>query len=76
MNKSGPEQNPWKYAGLAGAVGMDLVVFILLGYYGGAAVSDRTGQRIWTAVGLMVGLLVALVTIVFMIKRILEETNE
>lgn len=76
MKKSGPEANPWKYAGLASAIGMDLVVFMMLGYFGGAYVTNRTGLRIWTAVGILAGLFVALAGIVVLIKRILEETNE
>lgn len=71
---SGP--NGWKYAGFASAAGGNLVVWMLGGYYGGSALAGRTGQKVWVSVGLLAGLAVALIAIVLMIKRILEETNE
>jgi uncharacterized protein YneF (UPF0154 family) len=65
-----------RYAGLAGAIGMDLVVCILLGYFGGAWISDRTGQRAWMAAGVLLGLFIGLAFIVLLIKRFLEDTHE
>jgi ATP synthase protein I len=76
LRKSDPGQNPWKYAGLASAIGMNLVVCILAGYFGGSAIANRTDQRAWTAAGVLLGLFIGLGSIVLMIKRIVEETNE
>lgn len=76
MKNSGPQTNPWKYAGLATAIGTDLALCLVAGYYGGNLLADRTGQRLWIAMGLLLGLVVALTSIVFMIKRIVEESNE
>lgn len=76
MNKSGPGQNPWKVAGVASAIGMNLVVFILIGYYGGSYLTGQTGQKAWTAAGVLLGMFAGLGSIVLMIKRILEETDE
>lgn len=76
MKNSGRQTNPWKYAGLASAIGMNLVACLVAGYYGGGFLANRTGQKIWTAMGLLLGLVVALTSIVFMIKRIVEETDE
>lgn len=76
MNKSGPGKNPWKYAGLASAIGMNLVICMMLGYFGGDAIAARTGHKGWTAAGLLLGLFVGLGSIVLMIKRVLEEENE
>lgn len=76
MKKSGSGHSPMKYAGLAGAIGMDLVVCILLGYFGGVFLSNRTGQKFWMAACVLLGLFVGLAFIVLLIKRFMEETNE
>lgn len=76
MKPSKPDLNPWKYAGLATALGSDLVVCILLGYFGGRFLSGYTGQKGWLAGGVLAGLFIGLVSIVFIIKRFVEDTNE
>ncbi|MDF2925851.1 MAG: hypothetical protein K0R57_4765 [Paenibacillaceae bacterium] len=76
MKTSGSKQNPLKYVGFAGAIGMNLVVWIVIGYFGGGAIARRTGLEGFTAAGTLLGLFIGLASIVLMIKRILEETNE
>lgn len=76
MKDSGPGHNPMKYAGLAGAIGMDLVVCILLGYFGGAYLSDRTGHKAWIAAGVLLGLFAGLAFVVLLVKRFLEDTPD
>lgn len=77
MKRSNPKDvNPWKAAGLVSAIGADLVVCMLGGYYGGSYIAARTNQPIWTAAGLMIGLAIGIVTIVLLIKHVLEESHD
>ncbi|MFD0871865.1 Putative F0F1-ATPase subunit (ATPase_gene1) [Chlamydia abortus] len=77
MKKPNPNDNPWRAAGMVSAIGADLIVCILLGYFGGSFVSDRFGlSPAWKAGGLIIGLFVGIVSVVFLIKRFLEDTNE
>lgn len=73
---SDPGHNARKYAGLAGSIGMNLVVCILLGYFGGDFLSERTGHKVWLAAGLLLGLFTGLAFIVLLVKRFLEDTHE
>lgn len=75
--KSGLDGSPLRAAGLVGAVGVDIVVCMLLGYYAGAWVSEwMGGNKQWIAGGLLAGLFIGIANVVFLIKFFLEETNE
>jgi len=76
MKSSNPNENPWRMAGIMGALGMDMVLCLLAGYFGGSWLSERTGQRAWMIGGVLAGLVVGLISIVLLIKRFLEEGNE
>lgn len=77
MKKSKPDQNPWKAAGLVGALGTDLVVCLAIGYFGGSYLSRRMGgHKGWIIAGVLIGLAIGLVGIVLLIKRFLEDANE
>lgn len=77
MNQPNPNDNPWKAAGLVGILGVDLAICVLLGYYGGAYISERTGgHKMWVIAGLLLGLAAGIVSGIFLIKRFLEDTNE
>jgi ATP synthase protein I len=78
MKRSNPgDINPWKAAGLVGALGADLVVCILAGYFAGVYLSKWTGGgQGWVAGGVIVGLAVGIISIVFLIKRVLEDSND
>lgn len=76
-NKPNPADNPWRAAALVGVLGIDLALCVLLGYFGGAYISNRTGgQKFWVIVGLLTGLLAGIVSGILLIKRFLEDTNE
>ena len=70
------EPSLWKYAGAAGAIGMNLVVSILLGYFGGSYISRQTGHQGWVVGGVLAGLFVGLASIVLLVRRFLEDMNE
>lgn len=61
---------------MVSAIGADLIVCMAAGYFLGKYISDLTGQRVWIAGGLIVGMAVGIVSIVFLIKRLLEEPND
>lgn len=78
MKRSNPRDlNPWKAAGLVSAIGADLVVCIVAGYFAGVYLSKWTGGGpMWVAGGVLAGLAVGILSIVFLIKRILEDSND
>ncbi|GIP40934.1 hypothetical protein J31TS4_42140 [Paenibacillus sp. J31TS4] len=77
MKKSGFDNSPWRAAGLVGAVGIDIVVCMLLGYFAGSWMSGYMGgNKLWIAGGLLAGLFIGILNVIFLIKFFLEETNE
>lgn len=77
MNPRKRSENPWRAAGLVGALGADLVVCMALGYFAGRYVSNLTGgQTGWIVAGVLAGLAVGIFSIVLLIKRFLEDTDE
>jgi hypothetical protein len=66
--------NPWKAAGLVSAIGADLVVCILGGYFAGAFLADKWGHPGWAAAGVIIGLALGIVSVIYMIKRVLEDS--
>lgn len=77
MKKPKPDQNPLKAAGLVGTLGVDLIVCMALGYFAGAFISRRMGgQDGWIIGGVLTGFVIGLVSIVLLIKRSLEDTDE
>jgi hypothetical protein len=76
MTKRNSDNNPWRAIGLAGAVGVDLAVCILLGYWGGRWLSEQMGgARIFVAIGALVGLFVGLASVAFLIRSYLKDTK-
>ena len=67
--------NPWKAAGLGSALGMEVVVFVLMGYFGGSFISRRTGHIGWLIGGLLAGFALGIVGAVLMVWRVLEDTD-
>ena len=77
MTKSDDQgPNPWRAAGLMGAMGLDLAVCMLIGYWLGSFASKRYGgSELWVVGGLLIGLAVGILSIVILLKKILEDTN-
>ncbi|WP_010279024.1 AtpZ/AtpI family protein [Paenibacillus senegalensis] len=77
LKKPNRNENPWRAAGLVSVIGADFVVCLLLGYFIGKYVSNLFGGSIgWVAGGIFLGLAVAVISTIFMIKKLLEDTNE
>lgn len=69
-------QNPWRAAGLVSAIGVDFAVCILAGFFGGRWVGEKLGGHpIFTAIGVVLGIIIGIVSIVFMIRKFLEDEN-
>lgn len=67
MTQQNPKDNPWRAAGLTTALGADLVVCLFGGYWLGGALSGNS--LLWQLLGLGLGLIVAVVSIYFLIKK-------
>ncbi len=65
-----PDTNsPWRAAGLTTAIGLDLVVCLLSGYFLGNWLSDWTnGSYLWVIGGVISGIFIALLSIITIIK--------
>lgn len=62
---------------MVSVIGADFVVCLFLGYLAGTYVSNRFGGSIgWVVAGIFLGLAVAILSTIFMIKKLLEDTNE
>lgn len=75
MHKRKSNDNPWRAAGLLGAAGVDIALCILLGYWGGSWLSDRTGEQKYRAIGTLVGLFVGIVSVVFLIRLYVKDSK-
>ncbi len=74
MPKRSFENNPWKAAGFAGAVGVDLALCILLGVFGGRWLSERTGgNNLFVALGALVGLFVGIASVILFFRYYLKD---
>lgn len=67
MTGQNPKDNPWRAAALTTAVGADLAVCLFGGYWLGGALGGNS--LLWQLLGLGLGLVVAVVTIYFLIKK-------
>jgi ATP synthase protein I len=72
MDKKGNGDNPWRAAGLVGAMGLDLAICITAGYFLG---SRFGGSRGWVAFGILAGLAVGILTCVVLLRSILEDSD-
>lgn len=69
MKKPDPKDNPWRAAALTSAIGIDLVVCLLGGYWLGDWLSQMFGGQLWLLGGFMLGLAAGIISIYFMIKQ-------
>lgn len=60
----------------AAALGVEVVVYLILGYYAGKFISGWTGHKIWMFWGVTAGLVGSIISIVLFIRSYLEEMNE
>ena len=76
MQKRDSENNPWRAVGMAGAVGADLAICIVLGYFGGKWFSARMdNESIYIAVGALIGLFVGIFNVIMLIRFYLKDSK-
>ncbi|QAY67705.1 AtpZ/AtpI family protein [Paenibacillus protaetiae] len=76
MNKKSKRDNPLYAAGLVGALGVEVVVCIFLGYWIGSFAGNRLGgQKEWMVGGILVGLAVGILSAILIVKKVMEETD-
>jgi F0F1-type ATP synthase assembly protein I len=69
MKQPNRDDNPWKAAALTSAIGIDLVVCLMAGYWFGEWLSHTLGGQFWLLGGFLLGLVSAIISIYFMIKQ-------
>ncbi|MDO3412120.1 AtpZ/AtpI family protein [Saccharibacillus sp. CPCC 101409] len=71
------KSSPWKAVGLVSAIGVELVLFTLLGFFFGRWMNDITGgSGLWIGLGVLIGLVAGAVGIVALVRKVLEGSNE
>lgn len=76
MNKKNRRDNPLFAAGLVGALGIQVTICILLGYWIGSYFDGRIGTgKGWTIGGILVGLAVGLLSAILLVKKVMEEAD-
>jgi len=75
MNGKSKKDNPLVAAALVGALGVDVAVCIVGGYWIGRVCSNRFGGNEWMIGGLLVGLAVGILSAILIVKKVLEDTD-
>lgn len=76
MKRTSKGDNPWIAAGLMGVMGLDVAICMLIGYWMGKYASERFGlSEAWIVGGLFIGLAVGILSIVILLKKVLEDTD-
>ncbi|WP_458121085.1 AtpZ/AtpI family protein [Paenibacillus sp. Z6-24] len=72
-----PNSSPWKAISLVSAIGLDLAVCTLVGFWFGSWL-DRlwNGSGLWIGIGVLIGLIAGIFGIIVIIKKIVGDTNE
>ncbi|NBI30628.1 AtpZ/AtpI family protein [Chengkuizengella marina] len=77
MSNSNPKDNPWKAVALVSAIGLDMVVCMFAGYGLGTLVTKYVNHNpIWIVVGIMVGFVMGVLSIMMIIKKYTGGSNE
>ncbi|MFC0216404.1 AtpZ/AtpI family protein [Paenibacillus chartarius] len=74
QQKDPNNQSPWRAAGLVTALGLDIVVCTMIGYFAGSYAGKYFGSpTAWTVGGVLVGFAIGIITVVLMLKKFLED---
>lgn len=66
-------ESPWKYVGLIGSIGLELLFLMVFGAYIGRKLDERfQSEPLFLAVGVLGGLAVGIVAVVFTIRRLMK----
>lgn len=73
MKRKRESDNPLRAAALVGALGVDMGVCILLGYWAGSYAANAFGAQGWIVGGVLIGLFVGIVSCALMVKVVLKD---
>ncbi|TVY10962.1 AtpZ/AtpI family protein [Paenibacillus cremeus] len=77
MRGQSSKDNPWQAVALVTAIGADLVVCMLAGYWLGNLISKwQGGQPIWLVVGIMLGFLIGVASIILILRKYTGGSNK
>jgi Putative F0F1-ATPase subunit (ATPase_gene1). len=70
--KTSRKDNPWVAAGLVGALGLNVAVCILIGYYAGRYAADTFGGGSgWLVGGILLGLAAGIFSAVMLVLKVM-----
>jgi ATP synthase protein I len=76
MTQKNSGDSPWRAAGMVGVMGLDFAVSMFIGYWIGDFARDRLGGSIgWLLGGLLIGLAIGIISVAYLIKNVLEDSN-
>jgi len=67
---------PYVVAGLIGAMGVQVAICILIGYWLGTNVSDWTGNKGWLAGGVLTGFAIGIGSAILVVFKLLGGSDE
>ncbi|NGZ76160.1 AtpZ/AtpI family protein [Saccharibacillus alkalitolerans] len=71
------KSGPWKAVGLVSAIGVELVLFTLLGFFFGRWMNEKIGgSGLWIGLGVLIGLVVGGFGVVALVRKVLEGSDE
>ncbi|MCM3747605.1 AtpZ/AtpI family protein [Paenibacillus pasadenensis] len=73
MTKQSKGDNPLKALAFVGVLGIDVAICTLIGYWLGATFGETPG---WIIAGVLTGLAAGIVSVVFIVKKVLGDSNE
>jgi putative Mn2+ efflux pump MntP len=68
-------ENPWRAVALASAIGIDLAVCMISGYWIGKRLGDWLGSPVWIVVGIMLGFAVGVFGIAILLRKFTGGSN-
>lgn len=72
MNKRTP--NPWRAFAALSAIGLELALFIIVGFFAGRWLDSVTGTSpLFLVIGILIGAVLGLVNMILLIKRFLGD---
>ncbi|WP_028543905.1 AtpZ/AtpI family protein [Paenibacillus taiwanensis] len=70
------KRTPWSAVGLVSAIGVDISLCTVGGYYLGSWLKDQLGgSDLWVASGVLLGVLTGILSIIILINKVMGEAD-